>query len=483
MKLSDLLKDCRIEKMIGDEGVEIAGLTISSETVKKGDLFFCIDGERYDSHALAKEVTAAGAAAFVCEKPVRTSCPQVVVRNVRIAMSRIASAFYGNPSEKLKVIGVTGTNGKTTTVHMLASILEQAGKKVGIVGTLGAEYGGKTLSCGLTTPDPIVLHSILSDMVQAGVEFVLMEVSAHALFYHKVNGIFFTAAIFTNCTRDHLDFFGSMGRYMQAKERLFKKEVCGFAVLNFDDELGRKIAKSGIPFLSYALDNPSEVFAVEIEEELHGVRFVLNLSDELYEINLKLTGRHNVSNAIGAAACARRLGVGMEDIAAGLEKLSSVEGRLEFVGSCNGGDIFVDFAHTPDGLEKSLNALNPHAEGRLICLFGCGGNRDKDKREIMGEIAGQISDLTILTSDNPRYEEPYDIIMDIEQGVRRYTKNYVSVLDRREATEYAIKNLKKGDILLVAGKGGEKFLEVRERKIPYDDKEVIRSLICSMSQI
>ncbi|MBO5525796.1 MAG: UDP-N-acetylmuramoyl-L-alanyl-D-glutamate--2,6-diaminopimelate ligase [Clostridia bacterium] len=477
MKLSDLIKDLAVERKIGDTEAEISYLSCNSSDLQDGTLFFCIDGERFDSHTLAKEISYAGVVAFVCERPVRTDCPQIIVKNVRLAMALIASAFYNHPSEHMTMIAVTGTNGKTTTIHMLSSIFRAAGKKVGMIGTLGVSYDGKRFYHGLTTPDPIVLQSTLSDMKEAGVEIVVMEVSAHALYHRKVAGIRFAVGVFTNCTRDHLDFFGSMTRYMQTKERLFRQ--CSFGVLCFDDELGRKIAES-IPHLSYALDNPAEVFAVDVEETLRGSKFVLNLSDELYEIRLSMTGRHNVSNALAAASCAHHLGVSLETIAKGLREMENVDGRLEYVCSFHGADIFVDFAHTPDGLEKSLNALNAHTKGRLICLFGCGGNRDKDKREIMGEIAGQICDLVILTSDNPRYEDPFDIIMDIERGVRRYSKDYVTVQERDKATEYAIKRLREGDILLLAGKGGEKTQERMGKTIPYDDKEKVLSLVASL---
>ncbi|MGN1234488.1 MAG: UDP-N-acetylmuramoyl-L-alanyl-D-glutamate--2,6-diaminopimelate ligase [Christensenellaceae bacterium] len=481
MKLSRLIEGLTPVRIVGNADIEVTGLSIDSSCVKEGDLFFCIDGERYDSHSFAKEATAAGATAFVAERPVRTDRTQIIVKNSRSAMSHIASRFYGEPSKRLKMIGITGTNGKTTTLRMLASILREHGESVGTIGTLGVEYAGKTTDFGMTTPDPIELHRTLADMDAAGVGTVVMEVSAHALYYAKVFGIKFAACIFTNCTQDHLDFFGTMGRYVAAKQRLFRPESCALAILNYDSEAGRKFARDDVPSVSYALSNPADVFAVNIEESLFGVRFVLNLFDELYEIDLSLTGRHNVENAMAAAACAYRLGVPIGTVARGLEAVKKVEGRLERVASYRGAEIFVDFAHTPDGLEKSLGALSPHAQGRLICLFGCGGNRDEGKREIMGEIAGQNADFVVLTSDNPRYEDPYDIIMAIETGVRRYTDQYVTVQDRQKATEYAIRLLEKGDILLIAGKGGETTKEVMGVRYPYDDKKVVLEILASLS--
>lgn len=463
-------------KIIGDTNVEITELCTESGKVRPGALFFCINGERYDSHNLSREVTEGGAVAFIAEHPVRTSACQIIVKNSRVAMAYLAGAFYGFPARRLKCIGITGTNGKTTTTFLLASILRAAGKRVGVIGTLGVFYGRHEIDPVLTTPDPVFLHRILKDMAEEGIEYVVMEVSAHAIYYHKTYGIHFEACIFTNCTQDHLDFFGTMGRYAQTKAKLFRAD-CAFAVLNYDDALGREIGTLPVPHISYALENPADVFAVNIEEGLLASRFVLNLADELYEIELSLTGLHNVYNAMAAAACAHRLGIALAAVAEGLSAVKKVSGRLEYVASFHGADIFVDFAHTPDGLEKSLAALKPHCKGRLICLFGCGGNRDSSKREIMGEVAGKLADFCVLTSDNPRFEDPYDIIMEIERGYRRYSKRYVTVQEREKATEYAIKFLAEGDILLVAGKGGETYQEIMGVKHDYSDPEVIKSII------
>ena len=363
---------------------------------------------------------------------------------------------------------------------MLTSVLTADGKMCGNIGTLGIFYANKEVSPDLTTPDPSFLYKIFADMVESGVEYVVMEVSAHALYFGKTDGIFFEAAVFTNLTEDHLDFFHTMSAYAAAKEKLFEAGRSRFAVLNSDDEEGRKIAATCENAVCYGLENPAEVFAVDIRENFDGCSFVINLFDELYDIRLNMAGMHNVYNAMAAATCAKLLGVSVPVIAAGLAGMPRVSGRLEYVARANGADIFVDFAHTPDGLEKSLMALRRHCEGRLICVFGCGGNRDSIKRPIMGEIAARIADFSVLTSDNPRYEDPFDIILQIESGTRAVTDAYVIVVDRERAIEYALDMLQEGDVLLVAGKGGENYQEIMGVRHIYNDVSAIKKLLSGM---
>lgn len=462
---------------VGNTDVEISGLCADSRKVKKGDLFFCYKGEKFDSHSCAAQVAAAGAAALVCEKKLGCPLPQIIVPDGRAAVAKAARAFYGEADKKLKLVAVTGTNGKTTTTYMLDSIFRTAGKKCAIIGTLGISYAGRFIAPELTTPDPVYLHSVFRDMVDCGVEYVFMEVSAHALYFDKIAGLKFEAGIFTNCTQDHLDFFADMKEYAAAKKRLFEGGRCRFSVLNSDDAAGREIARFAPSPVTYGLKNPADVFAVDVEERITGVSFVLNLFDELYEIRLKMPAVHNVYNAMAAATCAKLLGINIGTIAGGLSSLKSVPGRLECAGSFNGAHIFVDFAHTPDGLEKSLQSLKKLCKGRLYCLFGCGGNRDRSKRPLMGEVAAKYADFLIITSDNPRYEDPFDIIREIEEGVRPSGKAYITVTDRETATEYAVHLLKEGDVLLVAGKGGETYQEVMGIKHSYNDNTVIKNII------
>ena len=482
MRLSKIVERVKGEVLADIEWErEISSLSVDSRTCGKGSLFICLRGTVTDSHLYASEAIKNGAVAVLTERKLAVEVPQILVQDTRWALSCVAALFYGDPSKKLKVIAITGTNGKTTVSYMLSSILQAAGKKVGVIGTLGVRYGRTEMSSTLTTPDPIELNKKLAEMLLYGTEYVVMEVSAHALYYKKTDCIDFTACIFTNLTQDHLDFFETMERYKNAKRRLFLGEVCKIAVLNGDDGTGRSFGKerdgAGIKTVFYGLNTPSDAFAIITDEGLKGSSFMLNLNDQLCRVRLNLTGRHNVYNALAAATCARELGIEIFDIANGLELLKEVKGRLQAVGQYQGAEIYVDFAHTPDGLQKSLTALRQYCKGRLICLFGCGGNRDKSKRAVMGETAAKTADFSILTSDNPRYEDPLDIISEIERGYRRFSVRYVVVPDRKRAIDYALDYLKKDDVLLIAGKGGEEYQEIMGIKYPFNDQDIIEKLI------
>ena len=478
MKLSQLADELSCKRI---KDTDIKGLCTDSRVAEEGDLFFCFRGGNADSHDFAEVALLRGAAAIVCEHELSLSCPQLIVKDGREAMARIAAAFYGHPEKKMRMIALTGTNGKTTTCHFLRAILEAGGREVGLIGTLGARFAGRSISPELTTPDPVSLFSLLADMQKEGVEDVVMEVSAHALALRKVCPICFEVGIFTNLTRDHLDFFSDMQAYGEAKKRLFFPENCKFAIYNADDKFTQELLKLPTPHMTFGLENPADAFAIVERESLHGSKVVLNLSDELCGSELKLTGRHNVQNALAAACATKVLGATAEEIAEGLSSLSGVDGRLECVGSFNGAEIFVDFAHTPDGLEKSLACLKEHCEGRLIALFGCGGNRDEGKRRDMGETAAKLCDFCVITSDNPRFEEPCAIIAEIEEGYRAVSEEYTSVEERDKAIEYAIKLLKAGDVLLVAGKGGETYQEIMGIKYDHNDKDVIKSILRKLS--
>ena len=475
MKLSALCEDLREKRLLGGD-TEILSLCTDSRIAGKGDLFFCFRGTHEDAHDYAAEAWRRGAAAIVCERELEVGCPQVIVPNGRRAMALISSAFYDHPQRRLQIIGVTGTNGKTTTVQMIEAILSECGRKVGIIGTLGARYAQKTIAPDLTTPDPVYLFSLLADMVAGGVDTVAMEVSAHALALEKECPLVYDVGIFTNLTQDHLDFFGDMTAYGEAKRTMFSPKRCRFAVLNADDPFSDSLV-CGEEYQKYGLENPADCFALVESETVRGSRAMFNLNDELVEVQIKLTGRHNIYNALAAACACRRLGASGEQIARGIANCERVEGRLEFVSSFRGGSIFVDFAHTPDGLKKSLSALKEHTTGRLILLFGCGGNRDQGKRPLMGEVAAKLCDFAVITSDNPRYEDPCEIIAQIEKGYAALSKNYVAIEDREKATLYALGQLSSGDVLLVAGKGGETTQEIMGIKYSYNDKAVIKNAI------
>lgn len=488
-ELAASVKDAKIvcgkTNLQDSENTEVLGLSIDSRHIKTGDLFIALAGGKTDSHAFVWDAAEAGAAAIVVEKELEISIPQIVVSDSRSAMSLMAAKYYGEPAKKLKIIGITGTNGKTTTSYMLTSILKRAGKRVGTIGTLGIFYAKKQIAPELTTPDPVFLQATLADMLKCGIEYVIMEVSAHAIYYKKDEGIRYAACIFTNCTQDHLDFFGTMKNYRRAKKQLFFSDRCPIAVLNGDDQTGREIGAerakergmAQTTTLYYGLESPADVFAVLTAEGIFGSEFMLNISDNLCRVSLSLTGRHNVYNAMAAAGAAYALGLPTAAIAGGLKELKRVSGRLERITGAKDVDIFVDFAHTPDGLEKSLGALKEHCKGRLICLFGCGGNRDRTKRPLMGEAVAKKADFSVLTSDNPRWEDPVDILSEIEAGYRRFSTAYVLVPDRKKAIFYAVSMLKKGDVLLVAGKGGEEYQEIMGIKYAYNDNAVIEEAL------
>lgn len=479
MKLLELFEGVKCKKInFIDKDVE--NLSCDSRRVFSGDLFFCLSGETVDGREYAFDAINGGAVAVVVEKEIENlDCCQIIVENARLSMTELAQKFYNFPSKKLKIIGVTGTNGKTTITYMLSSVLKTAGKNCGVIGTLGIAYGEKLIAPELTTPDPIYLNKIFADMVKQNVEYVIMEVSAHAIYFDKIEGIDFICGIFTNCTQDHLDFFKDMETYKNVKAKFFTEKYCKHAILNFDDNLSLKISKKIINYTSYGLNNPSDVFAVDIQEKLHKSEFVINIKDQIFDMSLNLTGTHNIYNALAVSACANYLNIPIETIALGLKKLDKIEGRLEFIAKYNNADIFIDFAHTPDGLEKSISALLPHCNGKLYCVFGCGGNRDKEKRKIMGKIASELCDFCIITSDNPRFEDEVEIINQIEQGFNTNSE-YLCIPNRERAIKVALNMIGMGDILLIAGKGAENYQEIMGVKYSFNDKAVVKKIIAGV---
>lgn len=478
LKLMECLKDKEIIYWGDNLEREILSLSTDSKDIEKGGLFFCLTGGKTDGHTYAKEAVEKGAIAIVTERKLDLEVPQILVPDSRSALSLLSAAFYGNPSQNMKIVGVTGTNGKTTTTYMLSAIFNTAGKKTGVIGTLGITYDGKTYPCDLTTPDPIPLQKTLAKMYSTGVEYVFMEVSAHALWYKKTHGIYFTACIFTNLSQDHLDFFSNMEIYKNTKKTLFGNN-CKIAVLNDDDAVGRELAEelTAEKVWRYTLNNDLETVTTVFEKNCRENEFSLHINGKIVNVVLPMVGRHNVYNALAAATCATALGIDAEIIRKALSDFQGVEGRLERVGKYNGCEIFIDFAHTPDGISKVLEGLKTYSKRKTVCVFGCGGNRDKSKRPIMGERVAKLADFSVLTSDNPRFEDPLDIISDIEKGYRPHSLRYVVVPNRERALAYALDLVKAGDVLLVAGKGGEKYQEIMGIKYPFEDKAIINKLI------
>lgn len=475
MKLESLIKNLEVVKIIGNTDKEISNIVIDSNSVTKNSLFICIKGRGFDGHDYIRQAEGYGAAAIVSEKETETPLTQIIVKNSRFAMSFLASEFYGHADKKMRVIGVVGTNGKTTTTHIIKRIFDKAGIKCGLIGTLGTYYDEEFLEPTLTTPDPIELHKTLSDMYSRDVKVVVMEVSAHAIKLGKVDDIAFEAGVFTNFSQDHLDFFGDMDSYRTVKESFFDKR-CKFVVVNSDDEVGLNILRKRKDGVSYGIKNPADVFAIDISEESKYTDFVINLFDCIYDVRLKLLGLFNVYNTLAAATVCGLMNVKTEDIVKGIESMSRVNGRLENVYSGH-YSVFIDYAHTPDGLRNALKALKETCNGSLICVFGCGGNRDREKRREMGKISGELSDFTIITSDNPRFEEPMEIISEIEKGVLEVSKNYVAIQDRTEGIKYALNYAKKGDVVLIAGKGAEKYQEILGIKHLYNDKDTVNGIL------
>ena len=485
MNLAQLTKDMpELIRITSGEETEIGFLTADSRAKGENGLFFCLPGARFDGHDFAPQALSNGCCALVVERELDLPCPQVLVSDVRAAMARIASAFNGHPERRLRLVGITGTKGKTTTTYMLKSVIEAAGFSCGIIGTTGCIAGNTKLPSQLTTPDPIEMFEILRIMADAGVQIVCMEVSAHALYLRKLMGIVFEAAAYTNFSQDHLDFFGTMEKYLAAKKILFEGDMVRNAAINVDEETAEYIQEGMVcPSMTYGISGDADLFARDIEITESGVSFTLNLRKLHTErIHLLLTGMFNVYNAMTTAACALILGISLEDIRKGLEGMVSVPGRVEMLDTKTPYRMILDYSHSPDALQNILHTVREFCRGRLILVFGCGGDRDKGKRPIMGEIAGRLADYSILTSDNPRREDPMAILAAIEAGIKPTGAKYEIVENRREAIRQAMEMAVGGDIIVLAGKGHETYQEIGGVKYPFDEKVVVSELLGEMKK-
>jgi len=466
----------------GDEATQIGELTADSRKLVQGGLFFCFAGEKFDAHAYAGQAVQNGCAALVVERLLQhLDVPQVLVRDGRAAMARIAAAFYGHPAREMKLLGVTGTKGKTTATYLIKAICEEAGYFCGLIGTTGNMIGKETLKSELTTPDPIEMQRVLRRMADAGVQVVSMEVSAHALALRKLEGMVFEAAVYTNLSQDHLDFFGDMESYFQAKRMFFSPERTRNASFNADEETTARIREElNIPSVIYGIRENCDLFARDIEISEEGVDFLMSLrSMHTTPISLRLTGKFNVYNALAAASVALILGIDMDCVKRGLEALASVPGRVEMLETHTSYRMILDYSHSPDALENILRTVREFTKGRLIALFGCGGDRDQAKRPLMGRVGGQLADFSILTSDNPRREDPYAILASIEEGIRETEGPYVVIENRRDAIHYAMQIARVGDVIVLAGKGHETYQEIQGVKHPFDEKVVVAELLAN----
>lgn len=454
------------------DNIEISGIAYDSRNVIEGNVFVCIKGFETDGHKYAKMAEKNGAAVIVAEDKIDVGIPVWYVENSRKAIADLACTFYGHPSAKFKLVGVTGTNGKTTITYLIRSILEEAGMCVGIIGTNQNIIGDKVLvtqSTTPTTPNALELQQLFAEMAESSADCVVMEVSSHALELERVRGCRFDVGVFTNLTQDHLDFHKTMENYRKAKAKLFDMSDKG--VINTDDESGKLIAaEKNCDILSIGLCPECDMWAENIKITARGASFDVHFKGETHQMNIGIPGKFSVYNALCAAGAAVQLGVGIEHIKRGLEHAKGVMGRVEVVPTDTDYTVLIDYAHTPDGLENIIKTVKEFAAGNVITLFGCGGDRDSTKRGIMGEIAGRYSDFSIITSDNPRTEDPQAIVDMIEEGMKKTGGKYTVIVDRREAIAYALDHAKKDDVIILAGKGQETYQIIGREKFDFDER-------------
>ena len=460
--------------------VEITGITNDSRKVRPGYLYVAIKGYKADGHNFIKKSLECGAQAIVSEEKLSldTSIPQIVVRNTRKALSSLSCCFYNNPSQKINVVGVTGTNGKTTTTFLTKSIIEKAGYEAGLIGTINYQIGEKMITAQETTPESVELQRLIAEMVEAKIKFAVMEVSSHSAIQHRIENIDFKTAVFTNITTEHLDYHKTISNYMNAKVELFKNlRKDSFAVLNADDEFSEYFAdRTNAKILWYGIKNDADIKAEICRESTSDIMIKLKYSRKEIDMKIPFVGVHNVYNVLAAVASAISLGFELDVIKSGIETAPTVPGRLESVPCNRGFEVVVDYAHTPHALETILQALRNLVKGRILLVFGCGGDRDKEKRPLMGRIADEKSDVFWLTNDNPRSEDPLNIIDGIKAGIKP-GRSFHTQINRHKAIADALSEATDGDLVLVAGKGHEKYQIIKDTITPFDDREVIKAIL------
>jgi UDP-N-acetylmuramoyl-L-alanyl-D-glutamate--2,6-diaminopimelate ligase len=472
MEIDRLIEALGPAQVVHAAPVEIVDLAYDARAVEPGSLFFCVPGTRSDGHDFAANAVGSGAVALVVERPLDVPVPQVVVESARAAMPVAADVFFGRPTEELQVAGVTGTNGKTTTAFLLYAILAAAGRRPGLLGTIESRVGGERRPAVRTTPEAIDLQRAFREMLDAGDRSAAVEATSHGSALGRLDRVRFAALVFTNLTQDHLDFHGTLERYFDAKRRLFT-EGRPPAAVNVGDVHGKRLAdelRGRQPLLSFGLADDADVRAEELDLGPRGARFRVGG----LELETRLRGRFNVENVLGAVAAARLLEIDDEAIAYGVRELRGVPGRFEAVDEGQPFAVLVDYAHTPDSLENVLRTARDLAQNRVVCVFGCGGDRDRGKRPLMGRIATELADLAIVTSDNPRSEEPEAIIAEILEGAGAEADVEP---DRREAIAKAVAAAGEGDVVVIAGKGHEQGQQFADRTIPFDDREVAREAL------
>ena len=478
MKLNDLLNNIPIQAASCDLTAEVAGITLDSRRCKPGSVFCAVTGAESGVPGIryAQKAVENGAVCVLCDTDCPADLPFVRVADAELALAEVSANFYGHPAEKLRLIGVTGTNGKTTTTHLVRDILTHAGKKCGLIGTNELMIGDQVITSHpvfSTTPEPPELHALFAQMVEAGCEFAVMEVSSHALALNRVYGLRFEVAAFTNLSQDHLNYHGTMEAYAAAKAKLFRQADC--SVINLDDAYAQQMldAAAGKTVTFSLRNNKADLIAKSIRFLPHAAEFEALTLDSIQRMRINIPGAFSVENALTAVGICNAVGVSLPDIAEGLAGASGVCGRAEIVPVGQPYTVMIDYAHSPDSLSNILKTVRPVTEGQLIVVFGCGGDRDRTKRPIMGRIAECMADFCIVTSDNPRTEEPEAIIDEIVGGMKK--TNHIRIENRREAIGHALDMAKPGDFVLIAGKGHEMYQEIQGVRHPFDEREVIRT--------
>ncbi len=483
----DLFKGVDVLEIRGEIPEQLRRLCCDSRMVQEDDLFVALRGTSFDGHHYLADVAARRVGAAVVETVNDSlALPQIRVADTLASLPVIAANYYGHPSRELHLIGITGSNGKTTSTYILESIWKAAQQQTAVVGTIEYRFGDKRIEAPNTTPLPHEMQRLLREIVQERIQWVMMEVSSHGLALHRVDQIVFDAALFTNLSQDHLDFHRDMDEYRETKQRLFTEHLKhnAPAVINIDDEAGRRMQEAiqSHRIVSYGIQNEALVMAKQIELGLQETTFTLHFPDRTLSVRSRLLGFHNIYNLLGAAAAAWACGISGDQIQQGIENVKPVPGRLEIVPTTIGAQVVVDYCHTPDALQKCLEALQAIPHRRLMTVFGCGGDRDAKKRPLMGAIALRYSDRVIVTSDNPRTEDPMRIIQDIESGMESGKQQYVVISNRREAIHTAIESLKANDIVLIAGKGHETYQIIGREKHAFDDRAIARQYLAEMGK-
>ena len=483
MNIKSLLKEMDYLSFTGSDDTEITGITNDSRKVGKNDIFVAIKGFTNDGHKFIAKSLENGASAVICEnipENVRGNGSFILVKSPRESMAIAADIIYGRPSKKMNIIGVTGTNGKTSTTYLLNGIYDYLGEKSGIIGTMGVLIDGKKIKVDNTTPESFDIQHYLAMMLEKGITYCSMEVSSHALELNRIDEVHIDVGIFTNVTRDHLDFHETMENYYQAKKKLFHLTKIN-NIINVDDPYGHRLYNEliaeGVKAISIGIENDADIRASNLKTTMKGTSFDLNVQGIKKKAHVNTPGTFSVLNSLGALGAAYALGVNIDDIIEALEEIKGVTGRFEILPNKLDCTIILDFAHTPDGLQKVMDTINEFAQGRKIVMFGAGGERDLSRRAPMGEIAGKYCDLSILTSDNPRFEDPYEICLEIAEGVKKHNGQYKIIIERDQAIYYAIDNSKKNDVILLAGKSTEPYQDMGIEKVPYDETMLAKRAI------